>query len=60
MRLDEYERVRDQDDRFALAPGHENLEIECVVERHERFFIVDKLAAVEQLVADDPRGASSE
>jgi hypothetical protein len=60
MTLDEYERVRDQDDRFALAPNHENPEIERVVERNERFFIVDKLPAAEPLVADDPRGAPSE
>jgi hypothetical protein len=59
MTIEEYERVRQQDDRFALAPGHERGELERVVERHERFVIVDKIAEVEREVSDDPRGAPS-
>jgi hypothetical protein len=54
-----YERVRAQDDRFALAPGHENLELESVVERGDSWVIVDKLPPFEPLVADDPRGKPS-
>jgi hypothetical protein len=50
MNLAEYERVRSQRDRFAVAPGHDNAEIENVVERNERFVIVDKRDAVEHLV----------
>jgi hypothetical protein len=50
MTLDEYERVRQQDDRFAVTPGHENEEIETVVERHPRFLIVDKRDQFEPLV----------
>jgi hypothetical protein len=50
MTLAEYERVRSQSDRFTVAPGHENAEIENVVERNERFAIVDKRDAVEPLV----------
>ncbi len=50
MTLAEYERARSQRDRFAVAPGHENAEIEHVVERNERFAIVDKRDAVEHLV----------
>ena len=50
MSLTEYERVRSQRDRFAVVPGHQNEEIERVVERNERFLIVDKMAAVEQFV----------
>jgi hypothetical protein len=59
MRLTEYERVRRQDDRFAVFPGHENEQIEHVVERHEAYVIVDKLPELEPYVADDPRGAPS-
>jgi hypothetical protein len=59
MTIDEYEQVRSQDDRFAVAPGHETAAIESVVTRTERFVIVDKRPAVEPFVADDPRGASS-
>ena len=54
-----YERVRAQDDRFAVAPGHETPEIETVVERGETWVIVDKLPRYEPLVDDDPRGNPS-
>jgi hypothetical protein len=59
LTLEEYERVRAQDDRFAVAPGHETGEIEHVVERNDRFVIVDKVDAVERFTRDDPRGAPS-
>jgi hypothetical protein len=60
MTIDEYEVVRRQDDRFAVWPGHEDADLERVVETTDRFVIVDKLDQVEALVADDPRGARSE
>lgn len=59
MTLEEYEVVRQQDDRFALVPGHETDELEHVVDRTERYVIVDKVDAAEPFVADDPRGRSS-
>jgi hypothetical protein len=59
MRLSEYEAVRSQDDRFAVVPGHETPELECIVERNAGFIIVDKVPEAEKLVADDPRGAPS-
>lgn len=59
MTLAEYDVVRAQDDRFALVPGHETESIERVVSANERFVVVDKVDAVEPLVADDPRGRSS-
>jgi hypothetical protein len=59
MTLDEYEVVRAQDDRFALAPGHETHRLERVVDENERFVIVDKVDSAEPLVADDPRGRTS-
>jgi hypothetical protein len=59
MRLSEYERVREQDDRFAVFPGHEDDEIERVVERGDAYVVVDKFAELEPYVADDPRGAAS-
>jgi hypothetical protein len=59
MTIEEYERVRSEDDRFAVFPGHEDDQLETVVERTERFAVVDKRPAAEPLVADDPRGASS-
>ena len=50
MSLAEYEGVRSQRDRFAVVPGHQNDEIERVVEQNDRFLIVDKRDEVEQLV----------
>ena len=52
----DYERIRSYADRFAVAPGHESPELETVVERHETWFVVDKLPQFEPLVDDDPSG----
>ncbi len=54
-----YERVRAQDDRFVVRPGHETIELERAVEWADEYVIVDKVNAAEPLVADDPRGAPS-
>ena len=59
MTLREYEELRSQDDRFAVVPGHENLELEEVVRRTEQYLVVDKRPAAEPFVEDDPRGAPS-
>jgi hypothetical protein len=59
MTVDEYDAVRSQDDRFAVADGHADTQLERVVERTERFLVVDKVPAAEPFVADDPRGAPS-
>lgn len=50
MTLAEYERVHRQRDRFAVVPGHETNEIEVVVERDERYVIVDKRDEAEPFV----------
>jgi hypothetical protein len=50
MTLAEYDRVRRQRDRFAVAPGHETEGIEYVVEHDEHYLIVDKRDEVEHLV----------
>jgi hypothetical protein len=59
MTLEESDVVREQDDRFAVVPGHESSELETVVKRHERYLVVDKMRELERLVEDDPRGAPS-
>ena len=56
---DVYERVRSQDDRFVVRPGHETLEIERAVEWTDDYVVVDKIPAAEPYVEDDPRGAPS-
>jgi hypothetical protein len=54
-----YERVRSQDDRFVVKPGHETIEIERAVQWTDEYVIVDKVPQAEPYVADDPRGAPS-
>jgi hypothetical protein len=55
--LAEYERVRDEPTTFLVVPGHEQGDIEEVVEDRGRFRIVDKVqAAVRRTVIRlDPR-----
>jgi hypothetical protein len=60
MTIQEYEKVRSQDDRFAVYPGHEQEELEWVAARNERFVVVDKRPVAEPFVEDDPRGAPSQ
>ena len=52
--VEEYERIRSQDDRFAVAPGHESPELETVVEQRETWLVVDKLPQYDPLVSDEP------
>jgi len=54
-----YERVRQQDDRFVVRPGHETPELERAVDWTDDYVVVDKVPAAEPYVADDPRGAPS-
>jgi hypothetical protein len=60
MPLAEYEKVRQQDDRFALVPGHETEGLEVVVAREDGYVIVDKVEEAEPFISDDPRGRPSE
>jgi hypothetical protein len=39
---DAYTAVRQSSTRFLVAPGHEDLSLETVVERHDGFFVVEK------------------
>jgi hypothetical protein len=54
-----YEQVRSQDDRFVVVPGHETPDLEYAVDWTDDYVIVDKVAAAEWIVEDDPRGAPS-
>lgn len=49
----DYQRVRADNDRFVVVPGHEDTKIERVVERHESFFVVDKRPEAEPFVGAD-------
>ena len=56
LTLEEYEDVRAFATRFAVAPGHELTEYESVVDRRDRFAIVDKEdRAGEVAEQNDPR-----
>jgi len=57
MTLDEYEAIRAEPIHFAIAPAHEWLQIESVVERHSSYFVVEKRDEEAQAVAreTDPR-----
>jgi hypothetical protein len=57
--VDVYGRVRSQDDRFVVRPGHETPEIERAVEWTDKYVVVDKKPEFEPYVEDDPRGAPS-
>jgi hypothetical protein len=57
--LDVYERVRSQDGRFLVRPGHETAELERAVEWTDEDVVVDKIPAAEPYVEDDPRDAPS-
>ena len=56
LTLKEYERVRGDGSRFLLRPGHEDIEVELVVESHPEYLVVQK-DGVAALVAQeaDPR-----
>jgi predicted ThiF/HesA family dinucleotide-utilizing enzyme len=53
----EYEDLRSNPRRFALLEGHEIDEVETVVERHDRYLVVEKKGeAVAEVVENtDPR-----
>ena len=37
-----FQRVRENPLCFLVVPGHEQLDVESVVERHHRYFVVEK------------------
>jgi hypothetical protein len=53
LTVSEYRHVRSNNDRFAVVPGHEDPQIERVVERAERYLVVDKLPDAERYVGAD-------
>jgi hypothetical protein len=59
LTVEEYEQVRDDSNRFVVAPGHYAAEVEVVVQDTGRYVVVAKLG-VGGAVADrfDPRAHS--
>jgi hypothetical protein len=58
MGLDEYEAIRTHPSRFAVcpSPNHVNDQVERVVERHERYWVVEKFGRGDERARElDPR-----
>jgi hypothetical protein len=57
MTVAEYEAIRAESTRFAVAPGHEDPEIESIIERRLTYLVVEKRDEDAQEVAreTDPR-----
>jgi predicted ThiF/HesA family dinucleotide-utilizing enzyme len=53
----EYESIRENPRRFAIVDGHEILEAEEIVERHDRYLVVEKAGDPEADIVEhtDPR-----
>ncbi len=58
MTVGDYERVRASPRRFVVAGGHEQLELETVVDREGGYVVVEKReGAADVAETTDPRGA---
>lgn len=44
LQWDEYRAVRAHSERYVIRPGHETADVDRVVERHDGFVVVDKVA----------------
>lgn len=57
LSLAEYEGIRADPRRFAIVDGHEILEAEKIVERHDRYLVVEKNEGLEAELVErtDPR-----
>jgi hypothetical protein len=57
MTIAEYEEVRNEPTHFAIANGHEVIDVERVIEKNERFSVVEKFAGEAERIAveTDPR-----
>ncbi len=57
----EYDAVRRVPTHFLVSPGHDVPEIERVIEKHERYFVVEKFGESGKVAAKlDPRRRRSE
>jgi hypothetical protein len=57
IKLDDYERIRANPRRFLVAADHEIPATESVVERHEKYLVVEKHGAAGRVADEnDPRG----
>lgn len=60
IRPDEYEHARSDGARFVVAAGHQQAEVEQVVEDHDRFLVVEHIGPAAAIArASDPRHTDS-
>lgn len=52
--LDRYQETRADATKFLVSPGHENPEIERVVEKDEGFYVIEKIGAGRDVAERDP------
>jgi hypothetical protein len=55
LTIAEYDEVHRQLDRFVVAPGHEDDQIERVVTRTEDYLVVDKFGEAERIAEAEER-----
>ena len=61
LSISDYEKVRKSGTRFFVALGHEDIEVELVVEARPTFLIVEKDGAAGTIaVLEDPRAGDQE
>jgi hypothetical protein len=53
LTIDAYRELRAGPTRFAVKPGHEQRDLERVVERHESYFVVQKAEGDPARLAED-------
>ena len=54
--LAEYERIRGRGDRFIVVAGHDDPEVERVVEEHGPLYVIEKFGAGQRIARElDPR-----
>lgn len=59
LTIAEYEAIRRHGNRFPILPGHEYLDVEHVVERHDRYLVVEKIGkAADFARRHDPRASA--
>ena len=46
---DEYDRLRESPTRFAVLPGHEQADIEVVVDKTDRYYVVRKIGVAAEM-----------
>jgi len=57
LRQTDYGQLRSAPRQFAVVPGHEKLDLETVIERHDSYVVVEKLGLGAQVAERlDPRG----